>query len=171
MNIKPFIFAIAIVGLMPAIASAQTKTDPKLDALNYFQGSWTCQAKKLNDTKVDEFTWNLKRSLDGFWFLGAVSHQKKILTHDTLGYNTVSEKFGRTILTSDGRFINAIAEGWQKENWTWEGSLVNMVSKKKEPFRQVIVRKSDREFNATYYTLEMPGQTWKIATQETCRKS
>jgi hypothetical protein len=169
MKIKPFIFAIAVLGLMPAIAHA--KTDPKLDDLNYFQGSWTCQAKNPTDTKADGFSWSLKRSLDGFWFLGEAVKQKKVLTHDTLGYNTVSEKFGRTILTSDGRFINAISDGWQKENWTWEGSLVNLVNKKKEPFRQGVVRKSDREFEATYYAMELPGQTWKVATQETCRKA
>ncbi len=171
MNIKQLIFAAVVPAILsPVIAYAQSKPDPKVDELNYFQGSWTCQAKKTTDSKAAEFTWTVKRVLNDFWFLGEVTAQKKTLTHDTLGYNTVSEKFGRTTLTSDGRFMNFISDGWQKDSLVWEGAFVNLIAKKKEALREVVVKKSDREFSTTYYSLELPSQTWKPTTQETCKK-
>lgn len=153
-------------------ATSQVKPDPQLDQLQYFQGKWICAVKEAGapaSKPADTFTWTVRRVLNNFWFLGQVEDNQNVaLTQDTLGYNTLTKRFGRTVLTSDGQFLNFLSNGWTGKTWIWEGSVVR--GDQKETLRETIVKKSDREFEATYEKLAPVKQEWQPLLKEICRK-
>lgn len=114
--------------------------------------------------------WSIKRKLNNFWFLGqAATKQNVAITHDTLGYNTLTKRFGRTILTGDGQFINLLSDGWSGERWIWEGSVVR--GTQRSGLRETIVKKGDRAFEATYDQSDPVKKDWQPVLKETCRKA
>ncbi|PSB25577.1 hypothetical protein [Stenomitos frigidus] len=171
--------AIALtLAVFPAYAaepptSALPKPDPQLEQLQYFQGKWLCVVKPVGapaNRPAEPFTWEIKRELNNFWFLGQVSTKQNIaITHDTLGYNTLTKRFGRTILTGDGQFINLLSEGWSDDKWVWEGSVVR--GTQRNGLRQTIVKTGDRAFEAAYEQADLVKKDWQPVLKETCRKA
>ncbi|SRR5579883_589833 len=149
------------------------KPDPQLEQLQYFQGKWSCAVKPVNtpaNRSAEPFTWEVKRELNNFWFLGQASTKQAVaITHDTLGYNTLSKRFGRTILTGDGQFINLLSDGWSGEIWVWEGSVVR--GTQRNGLRETIAKKGDRVFEATYEQADLAKKDWQPVLKETCRKA
>jgi hypothetical protein len=145
-----------------------------LNALAYFQGTWNCRVREANaptNQPFADFTWVLKRTLNNYWFLGNVSSPDgSPLAHDTIGFNTLSNKFGRTIITADGGFYNFLSDGWQGRTFTWEGTAVDMGMRTRQGMREVIQQESDRKFTAVYYTQDPTAKTWIADTQEVCEK-
>jgi hypothetical protein len=171
--------AIALIlSVLPAQAAeppttALPKPDPQLEQLQYFQGKWSCAVKPVNalvNSPAESFTWEIKRTLNNFWFLGqATTKQAVAITHDTMGYNTLTKRFGRTILTGDGQFINLLSEGWVSDKWVWEGSVVR--GTQRSGLRETIVKKGDRVFEATYEQADLVKKDWQPVLKETCRKT
>lgn len=157
--------------VQPTIGSRPAE---QLDQLAYFQGTWRCRVREADapaTTFFAEFTWTITRELNRYWFLGTVvAPDKTDLARDTLGFNTLTGKFGRTILTADGGFYNLLSEGWKDRTFTWEGSALDMPQRTKRSLREVIEQKTDSRFEATYYTLEPTSKTWKPDTREICEK-
>ncbi len=155
-------------------STAAARPSEKLADLAYFQGTWRCRVREVSapvSQSFAEFNWTVKRELNNYWYLGSVvSPDKTGLAHDTLGYNTLNNKFGRTILTADGGFYNFLSDGWQGNTFTWEGSALDMGARTKQSIREVIERKSPRQFEATYYTLNPTSQTWNADVKEICEK-
>lgn len=160
-------------GQATELPASLLKPDPQLEQLQYFQGQWSCAVKPVDapaNRSAEPFTWEVKRVLNNFWFLGqAATKQNVAITHDTLGYNTLTRRFGRTILTGDGQFINLLSDGWSDESWVWEGSLVQ--GSQKSGLRQAIVKKGDRAFEATYSKLDPMKKEWQPLLKETCQKA
>lgn len=168
--------AIALVLVMPAHAAeppALPKPDPQLEQLQYFQGKWSCAVKPVNDPAnrpAEPFTWEVKRVLNNFWFLGQTATRQNVaITQDTLGYNTLSKRFGRTILTGDGQFINLLSDGWSSDKWVWEGSVVR--GTQKNGLRETIVKQGDRAFEAIYDQPDPVKKEWQPVLKESCRKA
>jgi Protein of unknown function (DUF1579) len=171
--------AIALtLAVLPAQAAEPTapvlpKPDPQLEQLQYFQGKWSCAVKPTgapDNRPAEPFTWEIKRVLNNFWFLGQASTKQNVaITHDTLGYNTLTKRFGRTILTGDGQFINLLSEGWSDDKWVWEGSVVR--GTQRNGLRETIVKKGDRVFEATYEQADLVKKDWQPVLKETCRKA
>ena len=164
--------------ILPAHAGEPTvpalpTPDPQLEQLQYFQGKWSCAVKLVSasiNRPIEPFTWEVKRVLNNFWFVGqTATRQNVIITQDTLGYNTLTKRFGRTILTGDGQFINLLSEGWSGENWVWEGSDVR--GTRKSGLRETITKKGDRAFEATYDQADLVKKDWQPVLKETCRKA
>lgn len=153
----------------PAVDSAPAA---QLDQLLYFQGTWQCRArpaKAPNTQPFARYTWSVKRTLNNYWFLGNVTAADRTeLAHDTLGFNTLSNKFGRTVLTADGGFYNFLSDGWDGDTFIWEGSAVDMGSRTKRALREVLVRKSNQQFEAVFYTQDPTSKAWIAETQEIC---
>ena len=169
---------VLTLSALPAPAAEPTvpalpTPDPQLEQLQYFQGKWSCAVKLVNaptNRPVEPFTWEVKRVLNNFWFVGQTATRKNVvITQDTLGYNTLTKRFGRTILTGDGQFINLLSEGWSGENWVWEGSDVR--GTRKSGLRETIAKKGDRAFEATYEQADLVKKDWQPVLKETCRKA
>ncbi|XGV96768.1 MAG: hypothetical protein ACAF41_29095 [Leptolyngbya sp. BL-A-14] len=167
------VLALLAIPTHAAEPPALPKPDPQLEQLQYFQGKWSCAVKPVNapaNRSAELFTWEVKRELNNFWFLGqAVTKQSVAITHDTLGYNTLSKRFGRTILTGDGQFINLLSDGWSGETWVWEGSVVR--GTQRNGLRETIAKKGDRVFEATYEQADLAKKDWQPVLKETCRKA
>ncbi len=162
----------------PALAVtpiAAVKPDPKVDELAYFQGVWMCKVKPsegLSTPLEVPYTWRMKRELNNFWYIGQLETARRAAkTHETMGYNTITKKFGRTILTNDSSFANLLSDGWDKDTLTWEGSTVNMSQQKKQSLREVIARKNNREFASTFYRQDATQKEWQTTATQTCQKS
>lgn len=153
--------------------TAAPKPDPQLEQLQYFQGKWSCAVAPVKapaNSPAELFTWEIKRTLNNFWFLGQASTKQNVaITHDTLGYNTLTKRFGRTILTGDGQFINLLSEGWVSDKWIWEGSVVR--GTQRNGLRETIVKKGDRAFDATYEQADLAKKDWQPVLKETCKKA
>jgi hypothetical protein len=179
---SPFNSILMLIALTLSGAIAQTalaltpvvspKPDPKVNDLSYFQAVWTCTVKQTAPTQTGtNYTWKMKRALNDFWYIGQLDTATQgPKTHETMGYNTLSKKFGRTILTNDGGFVNALSDGWANDTWTWEGTAVQMSQQKKQGWREVVKKVSDREFTATGYTQDTPQTAWQAGQQQTCKK-
>jgi hypothetical protein len=173
-----------LVGGAPALAqpfpgaqpspAAGSAPSAKLDQLLYFQGTWQCQARPATakvSTPFARYTWSVKRTLNNYWFLGNVTAaDRSALAHDTLGFNTLSNKFGRTILTADGGFYNFLSDGWKENTFTWEGSALDMASQSKRSMREVLVKKTNQRFEAIFYTQDPESKRWTADVREVCEK-
>jgi hypothetical protein len=150
------------------------KPDPKVDEWAYFQGVWMCKIKPSGGSAVpaETATWRWKRELNNFWYVGQLEVGRKVAkTHETMGYNTLTKKFGRTILSNDSSFTNLLADGWDKDTFAWEGTAVNMNQQQKQSLREVILRQSDREFTTTFYHQDANQKAWQPTAIQTCKKS
>jgi Protein of unknown function (DUF1579) len=179
---------VFLAGLMLPLTISQTalalplaataKPDLQVSELAYFQGNWLCTMKPTSSAlAAATYTWRIKRELNDFWYIGQLETSQKLVkpreakTHETMGYNTITKKFGRTVLTNDGGFANLLSDGWDKDALTWEGSIVQMGQQKKQGLREVIARKSNREFTSMFYTKDENQKEWQLIGQQTCQKS
>jgi predicted GIY-YIG superfamily endonuclease len=161
----------------PALAITPVATpqpDPKVAELAYFQGVWMCQLKPssgLSTPPEATYIRRLKRELNNFWYIGQSETMQKVTkTHETMGYNTLTKKFGRTILSNDSSFANFLADGWNKNTFTWEGSTVNMSQQQKQSLWEVVLRQSDREFTSTFYRQDATQKAWQPTATQICKK-
>ena len=76
-------------------AGAESQPPAELNRLKYFEGTWRCQQPADNSDPSGEFTWNVEKGLNDFWYLGnaeqPVSDGQPINSREFLGYNTASE--------------------------------------------------------------------------------
>ena len=177
-QLLPLLVNLALPLMMsPALAITPVsvpRPDPKVDELAYFQGVWMCKLKPSSSVSVrsqETSTRRWQRELNNFWYIGQSEiAQKAPKTHETMGYNTLTKKFGRTILGNDSSFANLLSDGWNKNTFTWEGSTVNMNQPQKQSLREVILRQSDREFTSTFYRQDPTQKEWQITATQTCKK-
>lgn len=150
--------------------SAQlTQPDPKLNDLAFFARTWKCESPSVdNPDQMEQLSWTVLRELNDFWYLGLTENSDlQPVKHDTMGFNTVFQKFGRTILTNDGRFANFLSDGWDGNTITWDGSVVNMVSRSKGKHRIVMTKTGEHAFDAIEYELN-DQKSWKEISSQTC---
>ena len=105
-HLTGYLGAIAVtLAILPAQAVeppvSLPKPDPQLEQLQYFQGKWSCAVNVVGASAaipIEPFTWEVKRVLNNFWFVGQTATRQNVaITQDTLGYNTLTKRFGRTI--------------------------------------------------------------------------
>ncbi len=154
--------------------SPEVQPDPKLDELSFFVQDWQCETKThhaSNDSSVQPIlsNWSVLRELKGFWFLGLRTDvNREPIQHDTLGYNTIFQKFGWTILGNDGRFGNVLSEGWDGDRMTWEGSLVDLAARTRVKYRVMMTKTGDRAFQSRDYVLQEGQENWTPVSNQSC---
>lgn len=156
----------------PSTSDGFPPLDSQLEQLHYFEGQWTCSAVGIVVpfyAKKDSFTWTVKRVLNNFWFLGQEQNKQIATTQDTLGFNTLTKRFGRTILTNRGEFINMLSDGWVKQTWIWEGSKIQGI--RRYAIREMIEKTNDGKFVTTYFTLNADLKGWEPQGNKICKKS
>ena len=100
---------------------------------------------------------------------GASSARAGISEVEILGYNTISEKFGRTIVGDEGKFANFLSNGWDGETLTWEGRVSNMATKQMAKHQLVVTKTNDRAFTEIENMSKEDG-TWMLVSEKTCTK-
>lgn len=169
---------VIITPLPAAIAGSNeaskglTHANP-LDQLNFFAKDWQCDLKDMTSSRESEpvaFQWSLIRELKDLWFIGqAMTSDRGVFERETLGYNTMMQKFGRTIIGDDGKFANFLSEGWENQMFTWEGRVANMVTQNVEKRRIVITKTADHSFKSAEY-VSMPDELtpWMLVSEKSC---
>jgi hypothetical protein len=111
----------------------------------------------------------VKRVLKNYWFLGQEEYKQVVSTQETLGFNMLTKRFGRTILTNEGKFINMLSNGWVKRTWIWEGSSIQGTGK--STIREMIERTNSSEFVSTYFNFDDLKKQWDPIGNKVCKKS
>lgn len=148
------------------------KVDSRLDDLSFFAQDWQCELEEKGDLaklKTSSFQLGVTRELNDFWFLGQVSTPERgIFERETLGFNTIMEKFGRTVIGDDGKFANFLSEGWDGETLTWEGRVANMATKTMAKHRIVVTKTSDHAFMEKEYAPLDDQDSWELISSKSC---
>ncbi|MEM9539311.1 MAG: hypothetical protein AAGA60_07340 [Cyanobacteria bacterium P01_E01_bin.42] len=175
--LKSGLIAIALIGLSFPIPKAKAEQLPilplELDRLAYFEGTWSCeQPGDLPDDRAIVLTWTVERDLNDFWYLGyaeemrSPTNLKPVNAREFLGYNADLQRLVRFVAVGNGNFLKLTSWGWENEQFVWEGSLIRMGDS--IPIRQVIVKKNNDSFAATYFIRNEANNGWQGVIQETC---
>ena len=165
-RIISFTIILTIINL--PIARAESQPPVELDRLKYFEGTWRCQQPADNSDPSGEFTWNVEKGLNDFWYLGnaeqPVSDGQPINSREFLGYNTASEELVRSVVVGNGNSYNMTASDWSDDKLIWSGEIT--INGASQPLRQEIVRDSQNQFTATYFV--SGEEDWTPVVDETC---
>ena len=167
--------AVIVASILSAVPTARASQTPQpaseLNQLLFFEGSWSCRVKPTDSPEIEEFTWDVQRTLNGFWYTATVQSQQAsrstTIQHEFLGYDTAAKKLLRTFVTDKGNLINMNSSGWRANKLVWEGVVVT--KGQKIPLRETITRKTATEFAATWAVSKTEGQ-WTLISGETCKK-
>ncbi|AFY97054.1 Protein of unknown function (DUF1579) (plasmid) [Chamaesiphon minutus PCC 6605] len=165
--------ATLLLSTIPIAAISQHAPKPtsELNQLTFFAGVWSCRVRPTDSAAIEEFTWNVQRTLKDFWYIATVQTKQtsKLTTiqHEFLGYDTAAKKLLRTFVSDKGNLIEMNSSGWEANTFVWEGSVVT--NGRKIPLREAITRKAATEFTATW-EVRKTGEQWAVVSNETCRK-
>ncbi|MEM9153164.1 MAG: hypothetical protein AAGB19_22310 [Cyanobacteria bacterium P01_F01_bin.3] len=153
----------------PAVSDSKSG-DPQLDELNFFVQDWQCQGSSPPSDTVSSFQWSMIRELNNLWFFArASSEEEGTFEVETLGYNTILGKFGRTIIGNDGKFANFLSEGWSNDQMVWAGRVSNMLTKRTGKHQITITKIGDRSFTEVEEVARADNQ-WQLISQRECVK-
>lgn len=154
-----------------AIARAESQPPAELERLDYFAGSWRCQQPADSTEPSGAFTWNVRRDLNDFWYLGKAKQiqspedGRAINSQEFLGYNAASKKLVRSVVVGNGNSYNLTASDWDGNKLTWLGEIT--MQGVTQPLRQEIVKDSPDRFTATYFVSDN-ADSWQPVVDETC---
>ncbi len=153
-------------------SQATPQADPRLDELNYFVGEWQCEEQDVESgegqTLQSPFLWTTVRELNDLWFFASTA-RGGIAEVEILGYNTLTEKFGRTIVGDGGKFANFLSNGWEDETLTWEGRVSNMTTKQMAQHQIVVIKTGDMAFKEVEQISQEDG-SWMPVSEKICSK-
>lgn len=151
----------------------QSQPASELSRLEYFEGTWSCQQPAAPAAASGVFTWNVRRDLNQFWFLGdaeemqSPNDEQPINSREFLGYDAASKKLIRSVVVGNGNFYNLSASDWQDGKLVWSGTIVR--KGQSTPLRQEIIQDSQDKFTATYFIPDASGE-WTPVVDETCTR-
>lgn len=162
----------AIASAEPLSTQESPAADTRLDELNFFAHAWQCESEMPVPGRKTPYQWSVLRDLNDFWFVGqAMTSEPNIFERETLGYNTVIGKFGRTIIGNDGKFANFLSDGWIQNTLQWKGQVVNMAAKTTQKHWIIITKTSDSQFKELEYVLSPTDSSrWLIASEKSCKR-
>ncbi len=166
-------FATLLLSTISSSAVSQQSPKPtsELNQLTFFVGAWSCRVRPTDSAAIEEFTWNVQRTLKGFWYIATVQTKQiskpTTIQHEFLGYDTAAKKLLRTFVSDEGNLIDMNSSGWEANKFVWEGSVVT--NGRKIPLRETITKKLPSEFTATWEA-KKTGEQWAVVSNETCTK-
>jgi hypothetical protein len=166
-------FATLLLSTVPIAAVSQHSPKPtsELNQLTFFAGAWSCRVRQTDSAAIEEFTWNVQRTLNDFWYIATVQAKQTskptTIQHEFLGYDTAGKKLLRTMVSDEGNLIDMNSSGWEANKFVWEGSVVT--NGRKIPLREAITRKTATEFTANW-EVRKTGEQWAVVSNETCTK-
>lgn len=181
---KRTVLLIVLGVLMSTPLRAEAKSPPepeqenislnkRLKALDYFVREWTCMKSTQGSSEMaNPYQWTVTQELNKFWFLGRGETQDGVHTQqDTLGYNTIIKKYGRTILGNDSTFANFLSDGWTGNQMTWVGSSSILSIGKAAKHKIVMTRISDAAFTTEEFRAGSEPDTWEAIATQICAAS
>ena len=146
----------------------EIQLDERLKDLDYFARQWTCMRSTQGSSEMaNPYQWTVTQELNDFWYLGRGETQSGVHTQqDTLGYNTIFKKFGRTILGNDSTFANFLSSGWNENQIVWVGTSSNLAIGQTAKHKIVMTKISEQAFTSEEYRVGEEPDSWEaIATQ------
>ena len=137
------------------VAAADDKAPAELDALRWYEGSWTCQTfdydAKHVKTAAGAATVHVQRALANHWYevVMDIAPGKELPagwhTHEFKGYDPKAKKWIQIALVSEaGGWAHLESAGLMKDTMVW-----TLVGEPKSTARGVMHRISDTEYEHT----------------------
>ena len=177
-----WVLLVGLIGGVPLAAIAAPESDlmevpvivdPQLEELSFYARAWQCVLSEAKDSTITTipFQWSVKRELKDLWFFGEASTAEKgLFMRENLGYNTIMQKFGRTVIGDDGTFGNFLSSGWEEDTLLWEGRVSNLVTKQVEKRRILMLKISeDRFIEGEERAVVTDGEpSWTLVSAKQC---
>ena len=177
-HIKALFAAGLFLGSISPAALAERPAEPpkevlleeRLQELEFFVRDWSCITSSAGQSDKRFYLWKITSELNGFWLLGrGETLSGEHLQQDTFGFNTILNKFGRTILGNDSTFANFLSNGWEDNRMVWVGTSSDLSAAKTGKHKLVMTRISDNAFKTEEFRAVPDTESWEAIATQSCK--